>query len=97
MVLKEKFDPIPSDAVMQLFEEAGSSRSLLNQVNLRFFFHSYENKDYASIKKRFGFTTDVQCQALYEQLKQYPDKLVTFKEQGGNIQAAMMQRMINVT
>ena len=70
---------------------------MLNQVNVRNFFHYYENKDYASIKKRFGFTDNEQCDALYQQLKTYPAKLVYYEEAGGTIETAMMQRMLNMT
>lgn len=96
-VLKQHFASMSADAVMQLFAEKGTSRSLLNQVNVRKFFHEYESRDYSSIMKRFGFTEVAQCQALYEQLKDYPKKLVTFQDDGGSIEFAMMQRMVNMT
>jgi hypothetical protein len=47
------------------------------------FFHYYENKDYDSINKRFGFSDNQQADALYTQLVQYPEELIFFKSQGG--------------
>lgn len=95
--LKTPVPPLPKESVKALFARAPTSQSLLNQVNVRNFYHYYENKDYASIKKRFGFTDNAQADALYQQLKAYPPKLVSFEEEGGSLQAAMMQRMLNLT
>jgi len=96
-VLDKDFGTLSPDSVKRLFEKGGTSQSLLNQVNVHNFFHYYENGDFGSIKKRFGFTEDVQCEALHNYLTTYPAKLVYFEEEGGTVQASMMQRMLNLT